>query len=65
MTPDEIKAKLLQMAENWIDAQGGKIEDVSDYRRIVQCVTELTREDDDAAQTIRVIMNPAASQYAD
>ena len=47
MTPDEIKNKLLRMAENWIDAQDGKLEDVGDYRRIVQCVTELTEEDDD------------------
>lgn len=46
MTPDEIKNKLLQMAENWIDDQGGKLDDVGDFRRIVQCVTELTEEDD-------------------
>lgn len=36
-----IKAKLIRMAEKWIDTQGETIEDTGDYRRIVQSCIEL------------------------
>ena len=53
-----LRGKLLALADNWTDQQAGQIEDVGDYRRVVQSVLDLTRaEGDDAAPEIRVVMD--------
>lgn len=36
-----IRAKLIRMAEKWVDSQGETISDTGDYRRIVQSCVEL------------------------
>jgi hypothetical protein len=64
VSPDELKDALLQLAAEWIERCHGEIKDVADYQRITKCVIDLTRTDDDAAQVVRVIMNPPTDQYA-
>lgn len=64
ITPDKLKEELLQLAAEWIERCHGEIKDVADYQRIVKCVIELTRTGDDVAQVVRIIMDPAADQYA-
>ena len=36
-----IRAKLIRMAENWIDSQEDNVGDTSDYRRIVQSCVDM------------------------
>lgn len=64
ITPDKLKEALLQLAAEWIERCHGEIKDVADYQRITKCVIDLTRTDEDAAQVVRVIMDPPADQYA-
>lgn len=65
ITPERLKEALLRLAAEWIDRCQGQIKDVADYQRITKCVLDLTRTDDDAAaQTVRVIMDPPFDQYA-
>ena len=53
-----LRSKLLALADNWTDRQGGQIEDVGDYRRMVQSVLDLTRAaGEDAAPELRVVMD--------
>lgn len=55
---NKTKERLLLMADKWIDDQGGKIDDVGDYRRIVQTVIELQEPEIEraAAAVLRIIM---------
>jgi hypothetical protein len=55
---NKTKERLLMMADKWIDDQGGKIDDVGDYRRIVQTVIELQEPEIEraAAAVLRIIM---------
>ncbi len=56
-----LRFKLLALADNWTDEQGGHIEDVGDYRRMVQSVLDLTRAEGDAAPAeLRVVMDVPA-----
>jgi hypothetical protein len=65
ITPEKLKEALLLLAAEWIDRCHGEIKDVADYQRITKCVIDLTRTDDDAAaQTVRVIMDPPLDQFA-
>jgi hypothetical protein len=64
LSPERIKEALLLLAADWIDRCHGEIRDVADYQRIVKSVLDLTRKDDDPAQTIRVILDPPTDQYA-
>ena len=53
-----LRGKLLALADNWTDAQAGQIDDVGDYRRVVQSVLDLTRADGDGAPAeVRVVMD--------
>ena len=53
-----LRAKLLALADNWTDSQAGQIQDVGDYRRVVQSVLDLTRAaGDDAAPAVHVVMD--------
>jgi hypothetical protein len=65
MKPDELREALLALAAECVDRCHGQIQDVGDYRRIVQCVCDLTRSAaDEAAQVVRVIMTPPTDEYA-
>jgi hypothetical protein len=62
--PNEIKEALLALAAEWIDRCQGSIKDVGDYRRIVQCVCDLTRRDDEEAQVVRITLDdPKIEEY--
>ena len=43
-----IRAKLIRMAENWIDSQGDTVNDTGDFRRMVQSCLELGIMNDEA-----------------
>ena len=58
-----LRGKLLALADNWTDQQAGQIEDVGDYRRVVQSVLDLTRAEGDAAPEVRVVMD-APGEYS-
>lgn len=65
MTPEALREALLALAAEWVDRCHGSIQDVGDYRRIVQCVCDLTRAAaDESAQVVRVIMTPPTDEYA-
>ena len=58
-----LRGKLLALADSWTDQQAGQIEDVGDYRRMVQSVLDLTRADgEDKAPEVRVVMD-APEEY--
>jgi hypothetical protein len=62
---NKTKERLLMMADKWIDDQGGKIDDVGDYRRIVQTVIELQEPEIEraAAAVLRIIMEQRAEIF--
>lgn len=45
-----IRAKLIKMAENWIDGQSGPMGDTADYRRIVQSCADMGVFDRDGTE---------------
>ena len=60
----KLRFKLLALADHWTDEQAGRIEDVGDYRRVVQSVLDLTRaEGEDAPPELRVVMD-APEEYS-
>lgn len=64
-TKARIRAKLIRMAENWIDGQVDTVGDTADYRRIVQSCVDMgvfneevikageTREDDPLTKALK------------
>lgn len=46
-TKARIRAKLIRMAENWIDQQADSMSDTADYRRIVQSCVDMGVFDED------------------
>ena len=61
-----IKGKMLKMAEDWLDQQGGKIRDVTDFRKIVQCCLDMLSDADGTQRSgIRVVMDGEAGDYAE
>ena len=64
-TKARIRLKLVQMAENWVEEQCGKVNDPADYRRIVQSCMDMgvfddsvrvageTREDDPLTKALK------------
>lgn len=65
ITPEKLKEALLQLAAEWIDRCHGEIKDVADFQRITKCVLDLTKEETDGVQVVRVVLGPPADQYAD
>ena len=60
----KLRFKLLALADHWTDQQAGRIEDVGDYRRVVQSVLDLTRaEGEGAPPELRVVMD-APEEYS-
>ena len=60
-----LRGKLLALADEWTDSQGGHLENVGDYRRVVQSVLDLTRAEGDAAPPeVRVVVD-APEGYAE
>ena len=46
-----IRLKLMQMAENWVMEQSGKVEDPADYRRMVQSCMDMGVFDEEIIKT--------------
>ena len=60
-----LRGKLLALADEWTDSHGGHLEDVGDYRRVVQSVLDLTRAEGDATPPeVRVVVD-APEGYAE
>ena len=61
-----IKGKMLKMAEDWLDHQGGVIHDVTDFRKIVQCCLDMLDDSNSGTErNVRVVMDGEASEYAE
>lgn len=61
-----IKNTLLDMIEEWLKRQGGSIQDVTDFRKMVQCCMDvLNNSENDTERAVRVVMEGETGDYAD
>ena len=62
----KVKGRLMDMIDGWLDEQNGTIRDVSDFRKIVQCVLDiLGNSEEDTEKQFRVVMEGEVADLAD